>query len=40
MGVNLTDKVQHIGLYSVGKVDEILKSKLIDESVEFVNFSC
>ena len=37
MGVNFLDKVHHFGLYIVRQVEESLKSKLVDESVECLN---
>ena len=37
MGVTLPDKVQNFGLYSVGQIEETLKSKLVDEYVECFN---
>ena len=30
----LTDKIQHFGLSSVKQVEDITKSKIVDESVE------
>ena len=37
MGVTLPDKLQHFGIYSVGQMEEILNSKLVDLSVEYFN---
>ena len=36
-GVTFPDKVQHFGLSSVGQTEEVLNSKVVDESVECFN---
>ena len=37
MILTFPDKVHHFGLSSVRQLEEILKSKLVDESVECLN---